>query len=560
MLGANLTASSRFAYGQLEIYKSPSILTVRGELRSFGRPNVIFRFDDCLVDTEWRELRRDGVLCLLEPRVFDLLEYLLRNRHRFVSKTDLQNAIWGGRIVSSAALHTRINAVRSAIGDNGAEQRLIRTLRTKGFCFIGDVHEETRSNWSTRTEGSDRSRALFADHPTIAVLPFANNSADPSQNSLAEALTENLITALSKVGWLSVATRTTSFACKGLTLGPTQSAHRLGVRYLLDGSIRQISDRVRITVQLIDSFADFQVWTEQYERDVIDSFGVLEEVCNKVVATLLPQLYLAEHLRVQRKAAMDLNGWECIVRALSLMSSRVYRDAVSARAVLEKALSIDPESAECYSLLSIVCTFFVHMSWIDRQNVVPNALALARKALVLNPDLPWAHAALGYAAIWNRPEEAIVPCQRAIKLNPNFAAAHYFLALASTYSGHCDHVFEHADKLERLAERDLLARGYVGAHDNIRATASFAIERYREGINFARRAAAYLPNSPPAHRALAINLALAGQFDEARQEVQTLRRFSPKFSQIWIKQNYAVWASDEVAKRFTEAFRMAGLR
>jgi TolB-like protein len=522
---------------------------------------VIFRFEDCLVDAERRELRRGDVLCPLEPQVFDLLEYLLRNRHRFVSKPDLQTAIWGGHVVSSAALHTRIGAVRSAIGDSGSEQRLIRTLRKKGFRFVAPVSEEAGLNWSTPTDEADRNRSsLLADHPTIAVLHFANNSADPSLNSLADTLTESLITALSKVGWLSVATRTTSFACKCLALGPTQTARKLGVRYLLDGSIRQISDRVRITVQLIDSFVDFQVWTEQYERDVIDSFAVLEEVCNKVVTTLLPQLYLAEHLRVQRKAAIDLNGWECIVRALSLMSSRVHRDAVSARALLEKAVSIDPESAESYSLLSIVSTLLVHMSWADRQNVIPKALALARKALLLNPDLPWAHAALGYAAIWNRPEEAILPCQRAIMLNPNFAAAHYFLALASTYAGYCDHVFEHADKAERLAQRDLLARGYAGAHDNVRATASFAIERYREGINFARSAAAYIPNSPPAHRALTINLALAGKFDEARQEVQTLRRFAPKFSQIWIKQNYAVWASDETAKRFTEAFRMAGLR
>jgi tetratricopeptide (TPR) repeat protein len=238
----------------------------------------------------------------------------------------------------------------------------------------------------------------------------------------------------------------------------------------------------------------------------------------------------------------------------------VQRDAVTARALLQKAVAIDPDSAESHSLLSIVSTLLVHMSWADRQNVIPNALALARKALALDPDLPWAHAALGYAAIWHRPEEAIVPCQRAITLDPNFAVGHYFLALASTYAGYCDHVFEHADEAERLAQRDLLARGYAGVHDNIRATASFAIEHYREGINFARRAAAYVPNSPPAHRALIINLALAGKFDEARQEVQTLRRFAPKFSQIWIEQNYAVWASHEAAKRFTEAFRLAGLR
>ena len=276
-------------------------------------------------------------------QVFDLLEYLLRNRHCFVSKTDLQNAIWGVRLVSEAALHTRISAVRSAIGDNGAKQRLICTLRTKGFRFISSVHEETRSNWLARREQTARNRALLTGHPTIAVLPFANNSDDPRQGSAAEALTEGLITSLSKVGWLIVATRPSSLACKDLTLGTTQSARKLEVRYLLDGSIRQIADRVRITVQLIDAFADFQIWTEQYEQEVIDSFPVLEDICSKVMSALEPQLYLAEHLRVQRKAVMDLNGWDCIVRALSLMNSRVQKDAVNARALLEKAISIDPE-------------------------------------------------------------------------------------------------------------------------------------------------------------------------------------------------------------------------
>jgi adenylate cyclase len=131
--------------------------------------------------------------------------------------------------------------------------------------------------------------AVCCSQITIAVLPFANNSVNPNLNSLGDALTESLIMALSKVGWLSIASRTSSFACKGLALGTTQTAHRLGVRYLLHGGIRQIADRVRITMHLIDSFADYQVWTEQYEQDVIDSFSVLDEVRSKVVAMLVPQ-------------------------------------------------------------------------------------------------------------------------------------------------------------------------------------------------------------------------------------------------------------------------------
>jgi TolB-like protein len=351
----------------------------------------MFRFADCLLDAERRELRRRGVLCPLEPQVFDLLEYLVRNRDRFVSKADVKNAVWGGRIVSEAALHTRVNAARNAIGDSGAKQRLIRTLRTRGFRFVGSVSEETRQN--TRTAELSGKRPLLIAYPTIAVLPFAN-SAGQSQAYLADALTENLITALSRVGWLFVVPRISSFACNGLALGASQTARKLGVRYLLDGSIRQLAGRHRVTAQLIDGLSDFQIWTEHYEQDAIDCIAILEEICKKVVSTLEAQLFLAEHLRIEHKATADLNSWECIVRALSLMNSRVENNVVTARGLLQKAVSIDPQSVQGHSLLSIASTLLVHMSWGDRQNVIPSALASARRALSLNPDHPWAHAAL----------------------------------------------------------------------------------------------------------------------------------------------------------------------
>lgn len=519
-----------------------------------------------MFDAERRELRRGGVLQSLEPQVFDLLDHLIRHRHRVVAKDDLLNAIWGGRIVSEAAIDTRISAARQAIGDSGTEQRLIRTLRTKGFRFVGIVREETPPRGTARIADEIGGRAFLADHPTIAVLPFANLSGDPDQKKLADGITEDLITTLSKVSWLFVATRASSFACKGQTIGTTQAARKLGVRYLLDGSIRRAAGRLRITVQLVDGFADHQIWAERYDLDSRDDFIMQDEICAQVLAGVEPQLYLAEHFRTQRKSPENLNAWECIVRALSLMNSRDQRNVAAAHALLHNAISINPESAQGHSLLSIVTTLRVHMSWADRSAVIPAALASARTALSLNPDEPWAHAALGYASIWKRPEEAIAPCQRAIAFNPNFAVGHYFLALASTFAGHhdssADHfssIFAHANMAEHLASRDLLARGYAGAHDNVRATACFAIERYREGTQFADSAAVYSPNSPTAHRALLINLALAGKTDEARNTLQTLRRLAPEISQTWIEQN-AVWASGETMKRYTEAFRAAGLK
>jgi adenylate cyclase len=186
-------------------------------------------------------------------------------------------------------------------------------------------------------------------------------------------------------------------------------------------------------------------------------------------------------------------------------------------------------------------------------------LSAAHRALALSPDEPWAHAALGYALIWKHPAEAIAPCQRAIALNPNFAVGHYFLALASSYAQCPEYVFPHAEKAEYLMRPDLLAHGYSGAHNNVRATGAFAVDRYREGIRFGRAAVADNPDSPTAYRALIIDLAMEGEIPEAREALRTLRRLAPKLSQDWIRQN-AVWSSDQTMRRYVEAFRAVGLK
>ena len=532
-----------------------------GRRRRWKPVGVIYRFDGSAFDTERRELRHAGVLCPLEPQTFDLLEYLIRNRGRVVSRDDVLKAVWHGRIVSEAVLDTRINAARRAIGDNGIEQRLIRTIRTKGFRFIGEVEEDEAPSRAASHPVKDNQtlRLTLLDRPRIAVLPFANITGDRRQEPFADGMTEELITVLSKVGWLFVASRASSFAHKGQAIETRQFARRLGVRYVLEGTIRKTANRARITVHLVDGLLDHDIWAEQHDRDIADMFAVQSEICNKVTEEIEPQLYLAHRIRAERTKNENLNTWECIVRALSLMNTREKADATKAHVLLQKAAVIEPESAQAHSLLSIVTTFCLHMSWANRQNAVPLALASAHKAISLNPDEPWAHAALGYALIWKEPGEAILPCLRATALNSNFAVGHYFLALACAYANYCDQVFPHADMAERLAKRDLLARAYSGAHNNVRATGSFGLGHYHEGVEFARSAILDTPSSPTAYRALIMNLALGGRVDDARRALPTLKRLAPEMSQNWIKQN-AVWASNDVMKQYVEAFRSAGLK
>jgi TolB-like protein len=522
---------------------------------------VIYRFEGNTFDTERRELRRAGVLCPLEPQLFDLLEYLIRNRHRVVTRDDVLKAVWNGRIVSEAALDTRVSAARRMIGDDGTDQRLLKTVRTRGFRFVGEVQEEGSPGCppSRQPEDDPRSRPTLLDRPRIAVLPFANITGDRKQGPFVDGLAEELITALSKVGWLLVASRASSFAYKGRAIGTKAIARELGVRYLLEGSIRKVADRARMAVRLVDGVLDQQIWAEQYDRDIVDIFAVHAEICDKVMAAVESQLYLAERIRAERTRPENRNAWECIVRALSLMNARDKSSAAEAHGLLQKAVSLEPESAHAHGLLSIVTTFRLHMGWMNRQDAVPQAVALARKAISLNPHEPWAHAALGYALIWKEPEEAIAPCMHAIALNSNLATGHYYLALACAYAGRCDQVFANADAAERLAQRDLLARGYPGAPNNVRSTGSFAIERYSEGAEFARRAILDAPSSPTGYRSLIMNLALQGQIEPAQRALRTLRCLMPEISQNWIRQN-AVWASHDTMKRYVEAFRAAGLK
>lgn len=519
---------------------------------------MIYRFGNCVLDVTAHELRRGDRLCALEPQVFDLLEHLVRHRSRVVTRDELWDKVWKGRPVSDAAIDTRVSAARQAVGDTGREQRLIRTLHKKGYRFVGSVVEDADPSLIIRGQDNAAHRTVLADYPTIAVIPLTNLSGERSLEVLSDGITEDLITALGRVRWLSVANRASCFACKGHGLGIGPIVRKLGVRYLVDGSIRRVAGGIRVTVQLIDGFGEQQIWSGRYDIDATVSLRLLDRICEEILAGVEPHLYLAEHLRAQQKSTLNLNAWECLVRALSLMNTRNQRNVATAHALLKRAISIDPVSAQSHSLLSIATTLRVHMSWAHRRDVIPAALNEARAALAFNPDDPWAHAALGYASIWQQPEDSILPLERAIALNPNFAVGHYFLALGSTYAGHHGKVSVHADMAERLAPQDLLARSYAGAHDNVRATAAFATEDYRRGIKFASNAALYSPNSPTAHRALVINLALAGKSHEARHAMATLRKLAPDISQAWITKN-SVWSRAETMRRYVDAFHASGL-
>jgi TolB-like protein len=223
-----------------------------------------YLFEEYAFDTDRRELHRGADVVSIAPQVFDLLDYLIRNREHVVSKDDLINSVWNGRIVTDAALTTRLNVARSAIGDSGEEQRLIKTLPRKGFRFVGPVREAQRPASVAVTDNPiepPKPGLTLPDKPSIAVLPFTNLSSDPEQDYFADGMVDDITTALSRFKSLFVIARNSSFVYKGKSVDIKQVGRDLGVRYVLEGSVRRAAGKVRIAGQLIDATTGAHLWT-----------------------------------------------------------------------------------------------------------------------------------------------------------------------------------------------------------------------------------------------------------------------------------------------------------
>ena len=242
-----------------------------------------------------------------------------------------------------------------------------------------------------------RSGLSLPDKPSIAVLPFQNMSGDPEQEYFSDGISEDIITALSKLRWFFVIARNSSFTYKGRAVHMKQVAEELGVGYVLEGSVRKGGDRVRITAQLIDVATGSHIWAERYDRDLADVFAVQDEITEAIVAAIEPQLYAAENFRAQRKPPDSMGAWDLVMRALSHFWRVTRQDNVVAQALLEKATAIDPSYGQALGLLAVSHTLCAHLGWEDMETAAPTAERAASAAIRADSEDPWAHLALGCA-------------------------------------------------------------------------------------------------------------------------------------------------------------------
>ena len=520
-------------------------------------------FGDYEIDVERRELRRAETPVHVEPQVFDLLVYLVQNRDRVVSKDDLIASVWGGRSVSDSTLTSRINAARNAVGDSGAEKKLIRTIARKGLRFVGEVRMQPTGAEPADAGGlppdqvHEWSRAALPlpDRPAIAVLPFVNMSGDSEQDYFSDGISEDIITALSKLRWFFVIARNSSFIYKGKAVHMKQIAEELGVGYVVEGSVRKGGDRVRITAQLNDVATGSHIWAERYDRSLADVFAVQDEITEAIVAAIEPQLYAAENFRAKRKPPESMDAWDLVMRALSHYWRVTRQDNVVAQALLEKAIAIDPSYGQAHGVLATSHTFGAHMGWEDVAAATAVAERAALAAILADSEDPWAHQALGSVYLFKRRfDDSLAEFELALRLNPNFSLAQGYYGLALSYSGRWEEADAAARRALRLSPRDPFSAVYYG----IAAYAQFSGRNYDEAIRLSREGIRQRSDFVGAHRVLTAAAGMAGQTDIAGVALQELRRAQPNISLAWIAGQMPI-KLDAEREHYLEGFRRAGL-
>jgi TolB-like protein len=477
---------------------------------------LIYFFDSYALDTDRRELRRESGLIALQPQVFDLLEYLIRHRDRVVTKDDMLAAIWGGRIVSESTLTSRINAARTAIGDRGEDQRLIRTLPRKGIRFVGDVRETdgatTATLASAQVEGTPVIATCEPEKASIVVLPFHNLSDDPEQQYFVDGVTESLTTDLSRIMGLRVIARNTAFTFKGKAIDAKQIGRELNVRYVLEGSVQRGGNRLRANVQLIDARTATHLWADRFEQPVTDLFDMQDEIVSRLANALDAQLIAAEARRAEY--SLHPNSMELYFQGKALLQKGWTPEYLTqARTAFERALALDPNNVEAIVWMATV-DVIVGSSYLTDERAAHLAMAeaLSVKALSLAPGHAFAHLILGFVLnATNRIDQAVAEFEQALALDRNLAEAHAAIGHAKFLMGRGVETDAHMNEAFRLSPRDIFAhRWYMiaGQAKLQRSADAEAAGLFLRGIEANR-------NFPPTHFFLAAALALQGALVQA---------------------------------------------
>ncbi|MCG7199950.1 winged helix-turn-helix domain-containing tetratricopeptide repeat protein [Marinobacter pelagius] len=527
-----------------------------------------YRFDDFELDTECFELTRSGVALATEPQVIELLVMLVQNRHRMLSKEEINDTVWRGRIVSDSALSSRIKIARRLLEDDGRTQRYIRTVHKKGFRFVAPVEEiaaeKVAVSEAPEPPSADpgpacppREPFTHSAKPAVAVLPFTNLSTDPDQEYFSDGITTDIISNLSKHRWLDVVARNTTFGLKGRATNLQVLGQTLGVDYVVEGSVQRSGDRVRVNVHLTDCHTGHTQWADRYNRQIVDIFDLQDDITETIAARLEPEIGYAERNKVVHNRPANLEAWDCYHLGVYHFYRFTGPDNREAQCLLRQSQELDPFFGEAFAWWAYaVILGMVYWDTRPTEALLNEALQACDQALALVPNNATFHALRARVLLARREYGSAINENRiAIELNPTFAAAYCGLGDSLAYETRYDEALRNFRKSITLSPNDPQMWAFL----TYGALAMIFQGDYEMALEWTERAAT-IPNCQywtTAHRAVA--LAYLNRPTEAAAAVVRLRQELPGFSVSFAREKLFYLKEQTQIERYLEGLRLAGV-
>jgi TolB-like protein len=476
------------------------------------------RFGAFELDSARGVLTHNGSPISLGNRAFSVLEALLRADGKVVTKDELMATAWPGTVVEEANLSVQIAALRKTLATSPEARDWVTTVPRVGYRFTGPLQEIGAAAASPAVPISPA-----ADKPSIAVLPFTNLSGEVEQEYFADGITEDIIDALSRYRWFFVVARNSSFAMKGRPLGVRQLARELGVRYMLEGSVRKSGQRIRIAAALSDVESASQIWADRFEFALTDMFSIQDQIVQQVAGAMEPELLKSEsRIATARRPGATVTAWDLVRQGTHAFHKVARESHLRARELFREAISREADLPEAHIWLARVSAGIVAYGWsADPQADIREGLAAAFEAIRRDERSPYSHYALAIVSVYaGELAQAIRAAGRALELNPSFALGHLVLGMAHLFAGRAQEATEAMERGLELNAYD--PQNFVWY--NLLALAHYFAGQSDKALHAAERARGIRPTWRISLELMACCHLALGHADAAMQCVEQMAR------------------------------------
>jgi TolB-like protein/DNA-binding winged helix-turn-helix (wHTH) protein/Tfp pilus assembly protein PilF len=559
---------------------------------------------------DWRVLPAEGLLTRgneterLEPKAMEVLAYLASRPGEVVTREELERDVWHGALVGYDAVTNTVIKLRKALKDNARQPRYIATIPKKGYKLIAPITypkdeestgpvmpfsqaAETNVQQGGQSPSKYRASMLIAvlvgvvalslvwlwpsaplqtesvppsavenkaALPSIIVLPFENLGDDPNQEYLADGITEDIITDLSRLSNLQIFASNTSYNYKGRQITPEKLKAELNVDFVLKGSIRRLGDSIRVNAQLVNTTTGFNVWAERYEKKATEVFALQDEVTQNIIKALAINLTDKEKRHLAKRSTSNLDAYDLFQEGQQLSKTGTKGANQQAREVYRNAIKLDPTYGRAYGALAYIHAFNYRRGWTDSpQETLDRALALAEQAVALDSTIPQTYWALGYVYLmrkeFDKAEKAVA---QAINIAPSYADGYGLLALISNNLGHAKEAIKYITKGMQLNPY------YTWDYPYNLGCAYYLLGDYDAAITALEKAQERNENAVPIKLYLAASYAKANRQDDAEWAIDELQMLSPAATISHTEKTVPI-AQPEIKRVFLQDLRKAGL-